>query len=153
MLIMAGILISSLGFYEYQKTDYDKEVELNEIAKIISKYQIVGLNFHPSETRYLRAAELPNDWPFVFFDEMHKIKEIRTDGYSDLKRFISDYPGDLTHILVDDNPGLPQFLQNVYYNDEDYEYLIKVFDSHDHGFSHRVKLFKIDFQKFPLIGD
>lgn len=153
ILIMAGILISSIGFYEYQKIDYGKEVELNKIAKIISKYPISGLNYHPSETRYIRAAELPNDWPFVFFDEMHKIKEIKTDGYSDLKGFILDHKSDLTHILVDDDSRLPQFLQDVYHNDGDYEYLIKVFDSHDHGFNHQAKLFKIDFQKFYSIRD
>ena len=43
---------------------------------------------------------------------------------------------------------MPEFLQDVYYNEEKYEYLNKVFDSKDRGFEHQVKLFEIDFQKF-----
>lgn len=147
-LMIIGILISSVIFYEYQKTDYENERELNEIAKIISKQQVSGLNFHPSETRYIRAAELPDKWPFVFFDKMHKIKTIPTDNYFDLKSFISNSQADLTHIMVDDDHRLPQFLRDVYYDDKNYEYLVKVFDSKDYGFKHQVKVFKIDFQKF-----
>lgn len=150
-LIVIGILASSIIFYEYEKINYEKERELNEIAKIISK-MTTGLNFHPSETRYIRAAELPSDWPFVFFDKMHKIKSIRTNNYDDLNSFISNSRGNLTHLIVDDNSELPKFLQEVYRNGENYEYLTKVFDSNDHGFKHQVKLFKIDFEKFDLIN-
>lgn len=148
-LIIIGILISSIGFYEYKKIDYEKERELNEIAKIVSKIAS-GLNFHPAETRYIRAAELPSEWPFVFHDETYKIKAIPTTKYEDLESFISGSRSDITHLIVDDNPNLPQFLQEVYNSGEKYEYLNKVFDSKDSGFKHHVKLFKIDFQKFDL---
>lgn len=151
-LIVVCVLVSSIIFYEYKKLDYEKEKELNEIAKIISK-QVSGVNFHPSETQYVRAAELPNSWPFVFFDDDHKIKTISTNNYDDLESFISKYEGDLTHLIVDDDPRLPQFLQDVYNHEENHDYLIKVFDSTDHGFNHRVKLFKIDFQKFHLLNN
>jgi hypothetical protein len=146
-LIIIGILIGSIGYYEYKKVDYDKEIELNEIAKIISR-MTYGLNFHPAEARYISAAELPSDWPFVFNDNMQKIKMVPTIHHENLEDFISNSRGVITHILVDDNPNLPEFLQDVYYDEGKYDYLIKVFDSKDRGFKHRVKLFEIDFQKF-----
>ena len=146
-LMMIGILISSIGFYEYKKIDYEKERELNEIAKIVSK-TTSGLNFHPSETRYIRAAELPSKWPFLFYDELHKIKAVPTTNYENLESFISNSRVDLTHLIIDDDPKLPEFLQDVYYNEEEYDYLNKVFDSKDSGFEHQVKLFEIDFQTF-----
>jgi hypothetical protein len=148
LAIMAiGILLSSIGFYEYKKIDYEKERELNEIAKIVSK-TTSGLNFHPSETRYIRAAEIPNEWPFVFPDEMYKIKAVPTTNYENLESFISNSRGDLTHLIVDGDPKLPEFLQDVYYNEEEYDYLNKMFDSKDRGFEYQVKLFEIDFQTF-----
>lgn len=146
-LIIVGILMGSIIFYEYKKTDYEKERELNEIAKIAVKIAH-GLNFHPSETRYIRAAELPIKWPFLFYDEMHQIKSVPTDKYDDLESFIADSRNELTHLIVDDNPNLPEFLQDTYYNENKYEYLSKVFDSREMGFKHQVKIFKIDFQKF-----
>lgn len=146
-VMIIGILITSVAFYEYKKIDYEKEKELNEIAKIASK-TTTGVNFHPAETRYIRAAEIPMKWPFIFNEEDYKIKAVSTINYEDLESFISNSRGDLTHLIVDDNPNLPQFLQDVYHNEEKYEYLNKVFDSKDSGFKHQMKIFKIDFQKF-----
>lgn len=146
-IMVIGILVSSIGFYEYKKIDYQKERELNEIAKIVSE-KVSGVNFHPSETRYIRAAQLPSEWPFVFPDEMYKINTVPTTNYENLESFISESKGKLTHLIVDNDPQLPEFLQEVYYNEEKYEYLNKVFDSKDRGFKHQVKLFEIDFQKF-----
>jgi hypothetical protein len=146
-LMIIGILISSVGFYEYKKVDYENERELNEIAKIGSKIAS-GLNFHPSETRYIQAAEIPSNWPFVLPDDMYKIKMVSTTNYENLERFILNSRIDLTHIIVDDNPRLPKFLQDVYYHEERYNYLNKVFDSKENGFKHQVKIFEIDFQKF-----
>ncbi|MEM2159949.1 MAG: hypothetical protein QXN55_03230, partial [Candidatus Nitrosotenuis sp.] len=146
-LIIIGILAGSVAFYEYKKVDYEKELELNEIAKIAAK-TASGLNFHPSETRYIRAAELPTEWPFLFYDKMHKIKSIPTSNYENLESFIADSRNNLTHLIVDDDPRLPEFLQKVYYNEDKYEYLDKVFDSREMGFKHQVKIFVIDFQKF-----
>ena len=146
-VMIIGILIASVGFYEYKKIDYEKEIELNEIAKIVSK-TATGLNFHPAETRYIRAAEIPTEWPFVFNEDDHKIKAVSTTNYKDLESFISDSRGDLTHLIVDDNPNLPKFLQEVYHNEKKYEYLNKVFDSKERGFKHQMKIFEIDFQKF-----
>ncbi len=150
-IIIAGILISSIGFYEYKKIDYEKERELNEIAKSIPVTPS-GINFHPTETRYIGSSEIPSEWPFVFYDKIRKTQVVSTNNYKNLENFISDSRKDLTHLIVDENSELPEFLQNVYYNEEKYEYLIKEFDSKEIGFKHHVKLFKIDFQKFDSVN-
>ena len=151
--IIIGIFIGSVGFYEYKKIDYQKEVELFNIAEIISE-QPNGLNFHPSETRYIRSSELPEKWPFLFIGPgVHEIKSISTSNYDDLESFISDSRNELTHILVDNDQKLPKFLQDVYQNYEQYEYLEKVVDSKKIGFKHHMMLFEIDFEKFDSIGE
>ena len=150
MLIIVGIFTSSIVFYEFKKIDYEKEREFNEIGKIISK-TVSGLNYHPDETRYIRASEIPNEWPFLFNDDNHKIKTISTSNYQNLDDFISNSKGELTHLIVDENNQLPEFLTEIYYEEVKYEYLTKVFDSKEDGFNHHIMLFKINFEKFDSV--
>ncbi len=149
LFLIIGILIASISFYEYKKIDYEKEKELNEIAQIITD-NVSGINFHPTETQYIRATEIPIKWPFLFFEEDHQIKSISTTNYDNLEDFISNYKNDLSHLVVDDNHNLPKFLQDVYHDEEKYEYLNKIFDSKDNGFNYHVKVYEIDFKKFEF---
>ena len=147
--LIMGILVASVFFYEYKKIDYEKEMELNKIAQVISD-KISGTNFHPNETKYIRATEIPEKWPFLFFEEDHKIKSISTINYNNLEKFVLNSKDDLTHLIVNDDPNLPKFLQNVYYDEENYEYLNKIFDSKNQGFNHHVKVFEINFEKLDF---
>jgi hypothetical protein len=154
-LMIVGILVSSITFYEFKKIDYEKEREFNEIAKNLP-ITIGGLNTHPTITQYIGFSELPDKWPFVFYDETRKIKTIKTSTYNneqtkehlDLDNFILNHKNDLTHLIVNDNSNLPEFLQEIYLNEEKFEYLDKVFDSKNVGFGYHVKLFEINFEKF-----
>jgi len=146
-LLVIGILISSIAFYEYKKIDYEKEKELYEIGKITAEITS-GINSHPTESRYTRVAQIPNEWPFVFHDDMYKIKIISTNGYESLENYILNSRNDLTHIIVDDDPNIPEFLKDVYLNEEKYEYLKKIFDSKNEEFKHQMKIFEIDYQRF-----
>ena len=146
-LLIMGVLCSSVAFYEYKKIDYDKERELYEIGKITTQITS-GINAHPTESRYVRVAQIPNEWPFVFHDDMYKIKIISTKGHDNLQDYILNSKNELTHILVDDDLNLPEFLKDVNKNEEKYDYLKKIFDSKNEGFKHHMKIFEIDFKKF-----
>lgn len=146
-LIVLGILSSSIIFYELKKIDYEKEKELYEIGKIASKI-ILAANEHPTESRYISVAQIPNEWPFIFHDDMYMTKRIPVEDSDNLEDYILNSRDELTHIIVDDNPNLPEFLQNVNKNEEKYEYLKKVFDSKSKGFKHQMKIFEIDFKLF-----
>ena len=148
-LIIAGILISSVIFYEYTKIDYDKERELNEFAKSIPVV-IGGLNYHPTVTQYIGPSEINEEWPFVFYDETRKIKTIKTNNYNNLNDFISNNKNKLTHLIIDNNSNLPDFLNEVYHNEEKFNYLNKIFDSKKMDYKFEIKIFEINFEKFNL---
>lgn len=148
ILLMIGIIASSILFYEYKKIDYKEEKELKEISEIIS-YKINGTNFHPTITKYIKIQEIPSEWPFLFH-EMYKIKSISTNNYDNLENYIMESRKELSHLVIDNNQNLPKFLVEVYLNEEKYNYLKKEFDSNDSGFDYHVKLFKIDFEKFDI---
>ena len=154
LFLIIGILVASVSFYEYKKMDYEKEKELYEIAQIISN-KVSGTNYHPTQTHYIRATEIPTEWPFLFYDKNsgianYKIKPISTTNYDNLENFILNSKNDLTHLIVDDNHELPKFLYDVYQKEEEYVYLNKIFDSKDKGFKQHVKIFEIDFDKINL---
>lgn len=149
-LLIIGILSSSIAFYEYKKIDYEKERELYEIGKITSQLTS-GINHHPAESRYIRVAQIPEMWPFVFHDDMYKVKIIPIKGYDNLEQYIQDSKNELTHIIVDNDPKLPEFLKDVNLNEDKFSYLKKVYDSKDNGFNHQMKIFKIDFEIFYSI--
>ena len=149
LFLIIGILIASVSFYEYKKIDYEKEKELNEIAQNISN-KVSGINFHPTVTQYIRATEIPIKWPFLFFEEDHQIKSISTKNYDNVEDLILNSRGDLTHLIVDNDPSLPKFLQDVYFHEERYNYLNKIFDSKEQNFNHHVKVYEIDYERFDL---
>jgi hypothetical protein len=148
-LMIAGILISSIIFYEYKKIDYDKERELNEFAKSIP-IVIGGLNYHPTVTQYIGPSEINEKWPFVFYDETRKIKTIKTSNYNNLNNFIINNKNELTHLIVDNNSNLPDFLNEIYHNEEKFDYLNKILDSKKMNYNLEIKIFEINYKKINL---
>ena len=147
LIIIISLLIGSILFYEFKKIDTDNEKEINVISKIISEKEL-SLNFHPTVSRYIYANELPNTWPFEINETQFKTKIISTSNYSNLENFITSSRNSLTHIVVDNNSNLPEFLQDVYVNEKNYPYLEKSFESTDFNFIHSVKLFHINYLEF-----
>ncbi len=71
------------------------------------------------------------------------------NGYQSLQEFIDKNRKDgLDYIVVDGKPSRPVFLNDVFYNEQKYMYLKKVYDSLDYGYNYHVKIFKIDYEKF-----
>jgi len=63
---------------------------------------------------------------------------------------------DLKYIMVnkDGNQPFHIFLSDLYSNEENYPYMIKVFDSNDLGYKKfKVKVFEIDYEKYNKIGE
>jgi len=145
------IFSSSIVFYEYQKFDFKIEKEYNEIGKLIDE-KSNGINYHPTITRYVYANQLPSTWPFIESKINFETKIIPTKNFTNLKNYIENSKTKLSNLVVDQNPNLPEYLKDVYYNEENYPYLIKIYDSVDGSLEHRVKLFEIDFEKFNSIN-
>jgi hypothetical protein len=54
----------------------------------------------------------------------------------------------LTHLVTDGKSAQPKILNDVFYNEKNYPYLLKQFDSTEHGFKYHMKIYKIDFHLF-----
>ena len=59
----------------------------------------------------------------------------------------------LTHILIDDNQKRPEFLKEIFFEEEKYTYLKKIYDSKNHGFNYQLKVFEINYELFEYLKD
>ena len=151
IIFIIGIFSSSVLFYEYQKFDFTTEKNYNIIGKLIIE-KSTGINYHPTITRYVYANQLPSEWPFIESKINFETKIIPTEKFTNLETYIKHSKTKLSNLVVDQNPNIPEYLKDVYYNEENYPYLIKIYDSVDGSLEHRVKLFEIDYDKFNSIN-
>ena len=80
--------------------------------------------------------------------------EFALNRHPALSEFISfDKNDGLTHVVVDNNPNRPEFLKDVFYNEEKFSYLTKIYDSSEHGYEYHLKIFRIDYEKFESVKE
>ena len=152
IIIIFGIIISSLIFLDYKKIDYQYEKESYLIANHIEK-NVGGIN-HWSQWKYIPVSEIKNNWPIIpipkenNYDQPVTVKRTDPTQYVTLIDYIEDSKNKgLTHLVVDGNQ-YPEFLNNIFHN-EDIPYLIKKYDSRDDGYNYHVKVFEIDYRLLP----
>jgi len=157
IIIISGILLSSLIFLDYNKIDYVHEKEAYLIAKDVVSIA-GGINHYSTESKYIHIAEISNDWPNIplpketNYDQSFNIKKISPNNFSTLVEYIENSKDKgLTHIATDGKQKL-EFLNYVFYNETEFSYLIKEYDSQKQGFQYQLKVFKIDYEKFSNIS-
>lgn len=156
ILIIIGIVLSSLIFLELKPINNFQKLEANQIAMEIVKEPRIMNSFYP-EDQYLEPAILPEKWEDfknLFLMERIDGRSIRnsisnpitiipTDEYFSIETYINENP-DLTHIYVDEKNERPQFLRDIFENENKYKFLIKEFDSKELGYNFHVKIFRIN---------
>ena len=158
-LIFVGIIISSLVFLDFKKLDYEYRDEAFSIAKDII-VNVEGVNNKGSLIGgYIKQAEIANKWSNystsggiknisgdVIRD--YEIKRLSIKEHTSLENFIiSGKEKGLTHLLIDENHHIPDYLLDVFYNEEKYSYLKNVYDSRDFGYQYHVKLYEINYDE------
>lgn len=148
ILIIGTILVASAAFLEIKKFDYEHQREAFGIA-----YKVIGVaggvNTYYPEDSYITPAELPEKWLALKASIDFKTTVIPTDGFNSLTEYIkSSEKKGLTDLVLDGQKNRPAFLNDVYYHQEKYPYLVKEYDSSKDGFKYHVKIFKINYNIF-----
>ena len=174
-IIIAILILTSVLFYNY-KVDSEHERESVLIAKKIIENNMAINDYYP-ESDYIRGLEVDKRWTdFKSFHENiertnpdgtlrtmeynflpQKIKVVSlinefgiddSDKFDSIESFILEHDKQLTHLIVDTMDHRPNFLKDVFYNEQNYSYLIKEWDSKNDGFTYHVKIFKINYELF-----
>jgi len=161
ILFVVFIIISSISFLEWKIEKQEIQRDIFDVSKIIVSSSNGVNSFYP-ESRFLEAAEIPEEWSNykIYFDMNREdkkpirnsiektVKIFNVNNYEKLSNFIKDSGIELTHLVVDDNPERPEFIKDVFNNGEEIDFLIKEFDSQDENLNYNVKIFKINHEKF-----
>ena len=173
--IIIGITVLSLSivYLDYTKIDYQHELDAYHIGLEIHKRTSI-INEYPPEDKYIHNKDQIfwniGTFPVMQSETELKVKVIRTFehatcikekaletgcrqyDYASLNEFIDFGKNEgLTHIIVDKNPNRPEFLKDVFNNEEKFLYLTKIYDSSEQGYEYHIKIFRIDYKKFQSI--
>ena len=155
IIFVIAILSSSIVYLDYNKNDYEYELDAYHVGLEVSK-RTSGINDYSPEINYVhnKIDVISNlgTFPILSSEIEQKVKLIETREYDSLNEFI-DYAKNegLTHIIADENPNRPEFLNDVFKNAEKFPYLTKIYDSSEHGYEYHLKIFRIDYEKFESI--
>jgi hypothetical protein len=151
VILILGILISSILFLEYNKIDYELERDSFEIAGVVSNIA-GGINSSTEISKYMKTAEINKNWPKLPSLNTDnsiplEIKIISDKSLISIKSFILDSKSKgLTHLVIDEKSKNKKLME-IFYNFEKYSFLEKVYDSKDDNRKLGVKIFKINFDK------
>ncbi len=177
ILIITGITVLSLSivYLDYTKIDYQHELDAYHIGLEVHKKTSV-INKYVPEDRYVHNKDQIfwnlGTFPVLQSETELKVKAIRTYDldtcfrenpsanlavcrqydFASLNEFIdSGKNNGLTHIIADKNSNRPEFLRDVFNNEEKFPYLTKIYDSSEHNYEYHLKIFRIDYEKFQSI--
>lgn len=151
-IIISLIILTSITFLDFQKNDYTNDKEAYEISKIIiNEVNVISKNSKVVE--FFKVAEIENRWPISEYtgrlSDSFEIKRIPVNGFSNLTDLIIFGKNEgLTHIITDESEHTPKYMKDIFYNEKNYKYLIKEFDSSELGYEYNVKMYKIDYKIF-----
>ena len=152
LIIIIGIISISVFSINFKDLDYEHEQSAFSAAKFIAQNSD-GVNSFFPEGRYIKTADLENNWPDIIsvstYGHIDRLTK-RFDFYEQesLNKFILDFKDDgLTHIFVDGGTNRNKLLNDIFHNEKNYPYLIKEYDSLNSSGYH-VKIYKIDYDVF-----
>ena len=148
-------VIFSISFIEYQKRDYNSDMESFKVSQEIVSITNVTNVYH--QGGYIKVANLFNEWPELPEASLfYKIgitglletdfKKISTKSFEKLEDFIEKNRHDgLEYLVVDEETRLFSDLRQ---EPQEYPYLDKVFDSDDYDFINHYRIYKINYTVF-----
>ena len=153
IILIGGILLSSSLFLDYKKIDIEHEKEAWSLAYQVANRTDIINSYYP-ESGYLAITTITQSSHFPslhseFKDEAVKQINIHANNLEQYIKLGKD--AGLTHLVLDGTDNIqnrPIFFKDVFLHEEKYPYLIKIYDSWEHGYKYHVKIFKIDYNKF-----
>lgn len=154
-VIISAIIVTSVLFYDQQKIDYKHERESFEVMKKISS-MVKGTNVLYQESYYFNTIQTIEQWPNTHTEmglgTKYDIITIPIKNFNYLENYILESKDNgLTHIITDNKKERLGFLRDVFFEEGNYPYLKKIYDSKSDGFTYHVKVFKIDYELFDSL--
>jgi hypothetical protein len=160
--IIIVLIIVFFGAFSFKDIDssnnHDKEAF--QITEFVVE-NCNGINYFYPESQFVKSATISSNWPNIPEPDRwghghitSEIQLIEADGYSSLNKFIIDKKDlGLTHLFIDGKFGRNSIFNDVHFNEQNYPFLKKIFDSQDNGFDYHVKIFEIKYDLIEKMYD
>ncbi len=149
VIVFVGISILSIAFLDI-KMDNEHEIEAFEIA-LKNTPQLSVINMYETESTYYRSTVIAEmkEFPILRDEVNRKILLLSTNDVNTIEDFlITNEEEKLKHIIIDNVAQRPEFLKEVFTNEEKFPYLKKIYDSKADGYNYHLKIFEIDYNQF-----
>ena len=168
IVIIIVIILSSIFTLRYELPDEELEsekIEFSEYAIKNLKGNIQRDYGHSLDYLHLQLINNPEgnfkncnveyNKEFCGISLKNLPKTITVSGNTMEELITNGEKYNLKFIISNENSdGFQKFIDDVYFDEEKYPYLIKIFDSKENGFEKLVfKVFKIDYEKFYEFQD
>tara|TARA_B100000029_G_scaffold151301_3_gene146436 strand:+ start:1178 stop:2788 length:1611 start_codon:yes stop_codon:yes gene_type:complete len=156
LIILVGIVSSSILIVELNQIDYAHEKEKFFVAEKVVRLSDGYTYYHP-ESIHIKGAEVKINWLEKIPNDSngHVERQIKAFDYEmddTLDEILRKYETEgLTHIIIDQNQNRPSFFVDVFHNEEKYPFLMKEYDSEDNNLIYKVKIFRIDYDIFNIL--
>ena len=165
VMLFIGFLIFSTGFLVYFAPDLEHEREALSIGKIIKDTTKKVNSYYPEE-QYLIYVKKYSDiekfpvvstaipQPDTFIASLYDPNFSVYQNAGSVEEYIKSAKEDgLTHLVTDGKNAFPKILNDVFYNEKNYRYLVKQFDSKEDGFKYHINVYKIDYEIFDAMSE
>lgn len=153
IILLIGIILSSLIFLQYKAINYEHERDLLGITYDV--YDITGriMNDYGSGMKYLDSVRYAKSDEFpILSSKLPTFTVFTKYDFNSIDEYIQYGKEDgLTYLVVDGNDVKLPILNDVFFNENNYPYLVRVYDSLEHGYKYHIKIFKIDYQLFEKL--
>ena len=169
-----GIVFASFFFIDSQ-FDFKHDRESSMIAQFIVANTKVVNDYYP-ESVYIWGYDVPEKWNDYknFYENMNRVNlivqaELRgideihgselknprmifvqtPNNFSSLNSFLNNPEKiKISHLVVDGRSDRAEFLNDIFYNEEKYTFLKKIYDSKNRNFEYHVKIFEVNYDDF-----
>ena len=165
VMLFIGFLIFSTGFLVYFAPDLEHEREALSIGKIIKDTTKKVNSYYPEE-QYLIYVKKYSDiekfpvvstaipQPDTFIASVNDPNFSVYQNAGSVEEYIKSAKEDgLTHLVTDGKNAFPKILNDVFYNEKNYRYIVKQFDSKEAGFKYHINVYKIDYEIFDAMSE
>jgi len=162
LVLLVIVILATFFILRYEVPDRELENEKMEFSRFLitnleGKFVDTGYNVFyirhiiiENNPEILSNIKLNPDKGDPQFYKNRKIFETDLYANSIEELLLVGKNNELNYLIIgEENIVRQPYLSSVYYNEENYPYLIKIFDSNEKGFNKfKVKMFEIDYQTF-----
>ncbi len=151
-MVFVGIILSSSIFLYFKHTDLDHEREAFEISKQVIQANAINDYGKKDESKYVRVAGFIDIHPELSDKLWRGPITFETEDFSSIQSFIDRYRYENLDYIVVASSNKSIFLDDIFNNEEKYEYLEKIYDSNAIGYDFQVKILKINYLKYDQLN-